>query len=401
MKILQYCQHVLGIGHFFRTLEICRALSDHEVVLVTGGARIDIHLPSHIQEVSLPSLLMDQGFKNLLTGEKRASVLEVKQERRRTLFKIYKETAPDIFMIELYPFGRSAFSFEIDPILKGIHYHLLKPARVVCSLRDTLVDNKKYAASYEARVVASLNRYFDALLVHADPSLLKLDETFAHVNAITLPVVYTGFVTPAPPAGARAKLRRNLGIKDTVPLIVASLGGGRVGESLLEAVIKAFTSLSSLNRGFLQVFAGPLMDPIEFSRIEGYSNERIGVVRFTPDFLSYLAAADLSVSMAGYNTCMNILAAGVPALVWPFSQNREQRLRAERLAAAGSLKVLSEKDINPGSLAVLIEKMLSQPAPPKSPVDLNGAANTAKWLRKWMKVEKGSGAGGRGSEINS
>ena len=249
MRILQYCQHVLGIGHFFRTLEICRALSDHEVVLVTGGARIDINLPGHIQEVSLPSLLMDKEFKNLLTGEKKNSVPEIKQERRRALFKLYKETAPDLFMIELYPFGRGAFSFEIDPVLKGIRYGILKPARVVCSLRDILVDKKKYTPSYEARVVASLNRYFDALLIHADPALLKLDETFSRVNAVTIPVVYTGFVTPAPPAGARAKLRKKLGIKDTEPLIVASLGGGRVGEALLEAVIKAFKHLEFAKQG--------------------------------------------------------------------------------------------------------------------------------------------------------
>ena len=396
MRILQYCQHVLGIGHFFRTLEICRALSDHEVVLVTGGARIDINLPGHIREVSLPSLLMDKEFKNLSTGEKENSVLEIKQERRRALFKLYKETAPDLFMIELYPFGRNAFSFEIEPVLKGIRYKILKPARVVCSLRDILVDKKKYTPSYEARVVASLNCNFDALLIHADPALLKLDETFSRVNAITIPVVYTGFVTPAPPADARAKIRKKLGIKDAQPFIVASLGGGRVGEALLEAVIKAFKHLGSLNRGCLQVFAGPLMNPKKFKRIEGYSDERIHVARFTPDFLSYLAAADLSVSMAGYNTCMNILAAGVPALVWPFSQNREQRLRAERLASAGSLKVLSENDINPDRLAVIMEKSLSQPARVESPVDLNGAINTAKWIADWMKDEKGSGAGDRG-----
>jgi predicted glycosyltransferase len=67
---------------------------------------------------------------------------------------------------------------------------------------------------------------------------------------------------------------------------------------------------------------------------------KILVSRFTPDFLSYLEAADLSVSMAGYNTCMNILAAKTPAIVWPFSQNREQRLRAERLAQKAPFTVL-------------------------------------------------------------
>ena len=45
MKIVYYCQHVLGLGHFFRTLEICRALEGHEVILVSGGPRLDAALP--------------------------------------------------------------------------------------------------------------------------------------------------------------------------------------------------------------------------------------------------------------------------------------------------------------------------------------------------------------------
>ena len=64
--------------------------------------------------------------------------------------------------------------------------------------------------------------------------------------------------------------------------------------------------------------------------------------RFTNEFLSFLAAADLSISMAGYNTCMNVLAAGVTALVWPFGQNREQRLRGEKLAALEAVTLVSD-----------------------------------------------------------
>lgn len=399
MKILHYCQHVLGIGHFFRTLEICRALSDHEVVLVTGGAAVDIDLPQHIREVSLPSLSMDRDFKTLLTGKKRYSIREIRKKRRQALFKIYKETVPDIFMIELYPFGRRAFSFEIDPVLKGIQYELLKPARVVCSLRDILVDKKKLTPSYEARVVDSLNRYFDALLIHADPALLKLNETFGSLDAINIPVVYTGFVTPAPPSGARERLRKKLGIADNERLLIVSLGGGRVGETLPAAAIEAFKLLNLPQRSFLQIFAGPLMDPVKFKHLKEYSVENINVARFTPDFLSYLAAADLSISMAGYNTCMNILAAGVPALVWPFSQNREQRMRAERLAQVGCLKVLTDEDMDPDRLAAIMDDMLSRPKRTKNPVDLNGANQTARWLEEWIRTEKGSRVGDRGTGI--
>ena len=102
--------------------------------------------------------------------------------------------------------------------------------------------------------------------------------------------------------------------------------------------------------------------------------------RFTPDFLSFLDAADLSVSMAGYNTSMNIMAAGTPALVRPFAQNREQRLRAERLARLGGLQILSDKDLDPERLAGLMRRMLEEKERPGGVIDLDGAEKTAAWV---------------------
>ena len=102
--------------------------------------------------------------------------------------------------------------------------------------------------------------------------------------------------------------------------------------------------------------------------------------RFTPDFLAFLDAADLSVSMAGYNTSMNIMAAGTPALVWPFAQNREQRLRAERLARLGGLQILSDKDLDPEQLAGLMTRMLKEKERPAGAIDLDGAEKTAAWV---------------------
>ena len=70
MKIVLYCQNLVGIGHYLRSLEICRALRGHEVILVTGGPPIDIPPPDHVREVRLPGLTMDFGFKNLVSVDK-------------------------------------------------------------------------------------------------------------------------------------------------------------------------------------------------------------------------------------------------------------------------------------------------------------------------------------------
>ena len=379
MKIIYYCQHVLGIGHFFRSLEICKAFAGHEVILVTGGSRVSAPLPSHVREMHLPELMMNQEFSILYSPEEGKSVDQVMQERQQLLFHLFETEAPDLFILELYPFGRKAFQFEIAPILEGIRRGDLPPSRVICSLRDILVE-KKNQPVYEARVIDSLNRYFDALLIHADPHVLKLDETFSRMKDITVPIVYTGFVTPKPAPDAGATLRRQLGIDQGEKLIVASAGGGSVGNILLEAAVEAFYIMNTPAPSRLHVFTGPFLGEDAFDRLQKRPDRRVRILRFTPDFLSYLAASDLSVSMAGYNTCMNIAAAHVPSLVWPFPQNREQGLRAARLAQLGILQVLTDEELHPWRLSAIMERCLSFRVRSNADIDLNGAEHTVRWL---------------------
>ena len=377
MKIVFYCQHVLGLGHFFRTHEICEKLKDHDVILVSGGDRPDLPLPGNVRELRLPGLMMDKDFKNMFSTEKGKHIDVVKEERQKMLFRLFEETSPDVFMIELYPFGRKAFRFELDPILESIHDSSLAPCRVVCSLRDILVE-KENAASHEEGAVTRLNRYFDTVLVHSDPKVLKLDATFSRLDDISIPIVYTGFVTPKPMPGSGQNFRTRLGIGDSDCFVVASAGGGKVGGELLAAAAKAFALLPGNCR--LQIFTGPFLDDPSFFELKSFENPAIWVDRFTPDFLSFLDAADLSVSMAGYNTSMNLMAAGTPALVWPFAQNREQRHRAERLARLGGLHILSDKDLDPERLAGLMTRMLKQKKRSAGAIDLNGAEKTAAWV---------------------
>jgi predicted glycosyltransferase len=385
MKIVLYCQNLVGVGHYLRSLEICQALKGHEVFFVTGGPPIDMSPPNHVREVRLPGLTMDFGFKNLISTDTNLSVDQVKKVRQRSLIDLFKKEAPVVFIVELFPFGRSAFNFELEPVFKGVRNGDFSTSHVVCSLRDILVE-KRDPVAYEQRVVGVLNSYFDALLVHSDPSLIKLQETFSRVDDITVPIVYTGFITPKPSPDARSRLRRELGLQDNDKLVVASSGGGKVGFRLLETVAHAFRLMEKEGPIHLIVFTGPFIKDEAFQRLQAFSIDRMQVFRFTPDFVSYLAAADLSVSMAGYNTCMNILATGVQAIVWPYARNREQGLRADLLSRMEALTVIKENDLQPVRLAALMDKALAGRSKPGLSINLEGAENTVSWLQSGMET---------------
>ncbi|MGB5985582.1 MAG: glycosyltransferase [Desulfobacterales bacterium] len=383
MKIIVYCQHVLGLGHFFRTLEICKALKDHQVILVTGGEPVDVSLPAHMREVRLPALMMDAEFSELYAVDPTDDLKTLQRGRLKHLAQLFRQEKPDIFWVELYPFGRKAFRFELDPLLQGVRRGILPPCRVICSLRDILVE-KPDPEAYAQRVLTVLNREFQALLVHADPRIVRLEETFPWVSQIQIPLVYTGFVAPAAPWGAPQVARHRLGLSASRPLVVASAGGGQVGGALLAATIAGFKRLQGQTQAHLEVFTGPYLDSKTFDEFAGQQSESIRVRRFTADFPALLRAADLSVSMAGYNTCMNLVAAGIPALVYPFAQNHEQRLRSEKIAQTAPWQVLSEDDLSAPRLAELMARGMAAPRNLDLAIALNGAGDSARWLAEWV-----------------
>jgi len=379
MKLIYYCQHIWGVGHFFRALEICRALAGHDVILVTGGPQVDVPLPAHVREFHLPGLMTDRNYGGLFPVDGSRSLEDVRSERRRRLQALFQREAPAVTVIELYPFGRKAFRFELDPILRDIRRGDLPPSRVYCSLRDILVE-KTDPEAYEKRVVRTLNKGFDGLLVHADPRLVTLDDSFSRVGDLQIPVIYTGYVARRPSTETGARRSRRPGIDEDEYRIVASAGGGKAGIVLLEPLLQCVTQFDSGRRIRLRVFTGPFMPAEEFARLQSFAGDRIQVERFSTEFLSILTEVDLSISMAGYNTCMNILATAVRALVWPYPGDREQGLRARKLAEYGVVRVLSESELQPVRLAAAIQRRLQDEPFARSPVDLNGAERTAQWL---------------------
>jgi len=228
MKIVFYCQYVWGMGHLFRSVELARAFSDHHVILIAGGREVDVELPGHVTLVRLPGLYMDEQFTALMAEDADRSVEFIQHQRKEILISLFERQRPDVFMIELYPFGRTAFGFELQPLLDEIRQGRFGDMKVVCSLRDILVEKKKQHV-YEERVLNILHTYFDLLLVHSDDRLLTLDETFSRMDDIRIPTVYTGFVSPKANPAAGRQMRRELGIGTDEKLIVVSAGAGDPG----------------------------------------------------------------------------------------------------------------------------------------------------------------------------
>ncbi|MEL6455068.1 MAG: glycosyltransferase, partial [Cyanobacteria bacterium J06623_5] len=228
---------------------------------------------------------------------------------------------------------------------------------------------------------------FDQLLIHGDPTLHPLEESFGRIGDLHCLVNYTGYVVQKQKQ-TRLTIADRIALEKKEPMILVSVGGGRFGHELLESVVKTAEILADKIPHQIQMFTGPFMPEDKFWNLKQAAQDakNLHIHRYTPNLLAYMEKAALSISMAGYNTTMNVLTTGVQAMMLPFIGNddQEQTMRVERLSQRGSIRRLYPEDLQPEALAIAVLSQLNQSSTPIS-VDLKGVQKTAEHLRNLVE----------------
>ncbi|MBW4673958.1 MAG: glycosyl transferase [Desmonostoc geniculatum HA4340-LM1] len=385
-RLMFYCQHILGMGHLVRSREIVRGLTkDFQICFINGGEIIQgFEIPAGVEVINLPAIKTDAEFTELEVVNDAFSLNEVKEIRKNKLLEIFNEFQPDILMIELFPFGRKRFCFELIPLLELAKSNK-NSTKIISSLRDIVVTKQEKQAKHEEKVCNLINKYFDMLLVHSDPNFVPLEETFSRVNDLKCELYYTGYVVQEPPTNPTFTDEDREIIKSEKPLILVSVGGGRFGHELLDCVVRTAPLLENRLPHNIQVFTGPFIPDSKFKELQALARDskNIYIRHYTPYLLNYMKKAELSINMSGYNTTMNILTTGVRAMILPFTGNedREQTMRAEKLSELGIIKLISPHELQPDYLAIKMINYLKE-KPNKISVDFAGVQTTANLLKK-------------------
>lgn len=370
-RALLHVQHLLGVGHLRRTLTLARALAEAGVdtVVASGGFPVPILLTSDlaapgVRFVQLPAArAADATFKTLLDAGDRPVDDAWRAARRDALLALFAEVDPTILVIELYPFGRRLLRFELEPLLDAARGRPRRPL-VACSLRDIL---HPPAAERVDGIVARVTQDFDLVLVHGDPDLIPLDLSFPAIERIRDRIRYTGYLTDRlPPASGEAA-------------VVVSCGGGAVGEPLLHTALAARPLTRYRDRPW-RILVGHNLGEQAFAQLRHTAPPGVTVERARTDFPALLPNALCSVSQAGYNTAIEVLAARTPAVFVPFADEGEveQILRCQALAARDLCRWVAPDALSAASLAEAIDT--ARRPPEDISVNLSGGPESARLL---------------------
>ena len=385
-----YCQYLAGMGHLVRSTEIVRSLmKDFDVYFINGGQLVPgFELPNVVEVINLPALRMENEELKVVDGFK--DIDEVKEERKNQLIAACDRIQPDCLITECFPFSKQKLVYELVPLLDHAKASEHSP-KIICSLRDIIMtQNMKMKARLkkEEKVCKLINKYYDLVLFHSDSKVQQLEECFPRVNDLNCEVYYTGYVAQSPQENPTPTAEDIANLNRGEPMIVASVGGGRYGYELLNAIVEASSILENSLPHKIHAFAGPFMPDDEFLLLQKSVATKSNVIlrRYTSQLLAYLNRAELSISLAGYNTTMNILRTGVRSLIFPAPseyQSGEQSIRAQKLEKLGVVDIIRPDDLTPENLAQKVIACLTK-KPALHSFDLQGAQKASSRLKELL-----------------
>lgn len=379
-RVFFYVQHLLGIGHLRRAATLARALvaGGLDVLLVSGGAPVQgLALGSARFHQLPPVRAADESLRDLARVDDGPFDESFRRERVEILLKLLRSEAPDIVLTEQFPFGRTRLRFELVPLLEACETP--RPL-IVCSVRDVVRRSTK--PERVAETVQLIERFFDAVLIHADPALIPFERSFAGWDRIKSRAFYTGYVSERDLAPQTQDTQR----QDTPRQgeVVVSVGGGAAGAPLLRAAVAARPKTALADRTWRLLVGENLPEAQRSSLVAGPG---IVVEPARSDFTTLLGNAVLSISQAGYNTTIETLSLADRAVLVPFGTEREteQADRAQLLAARGMVATVPPGTLSPQSLADAVGRALAGPSLKSfPPCDMNGGPASAALLHRLL-----------------
>ena len=364
-RILLYSHDTFGLGHLRRTLalagQFARDLPHAHQLLLTGSMVAGaFSLPPRLDLVKLPALSKRSDGRY----QARALPLSLGQTiawREQMILQAVQAFEPDLVLVDKTPAGVGG---ELLPTLDYLKTRRPQ-TRLVLGMRDIEDDPATTLAEWESSETARLqSEVYDAILFYGERRVFDPVREYEMSPQAAAKMVECGYLGQTPRVRPREVVRRELGA-DGMPLLVVTAGGGGDGYPLIKTFLELASAAPALKDMYSLVVTGPLMTADKRLLLEQTArNDHVTLVEFTPDILSYVAAADLVVSMAGYNTVCENLSLGVRSLFVPRVRPRsEQAIRATRLARLGLAHVLMPDELTEASLESAIKATLAAPLP--------------------------------------
>lgn len=348
-NILMYSHDTYGLGHIRRTMAIANHLRDANtnVLILTGSPLAGrFKFPEQVDFVRIPGMIKrtNEEYQSLSIRIDPEQALSI---RTNIILATAKTFQPDLFIVDKEPLGLKK---EVLPTLEWFKAEDTA-TKTILGLRDILDDSEVIQNDWrEKNVYTYLDRLYDEIWVYGNKYIYNPIEMYQIPPKIHERVKFTGYIPrKAFPPGTRARVRKRYRIMDDDKFIVVTTGGGGDGFEVVDHFLEMHNYYPTTLPFKSMIITGPFMPKRTREDIKKRAKKfGIKTIPFHSRLEELMVAADLVVSMGGYNTICEILTHQTPALIIPRETPRqEQLIRARHLKGEGLLDFIPWTEVTP------------------------------------------------------
>ncbi len=357
-----YSHDTYGLGHIRRTMSIAGHLRAEDVnVLILTGSPIAgrFSFPENVDFVRIPGMIKktNDEYQSLSIRIDPEHALNI----RKSIIQATAETfAPDLFIVDKEPLGLKK---EVLPTLQWLKENS-PGTRTILGLRDIMDDRDTVRADWQHKgVYTHLQELYSEIWVYGRRDIYDAVQEYAIPDAIRKKIVFTGYLARRVASGKTIKrTRKKFCVGPEEKMIVVTTGGGGDGYQLLDTYLRMYENANVPDCKSILV-TGPFM-PLEQRRqiAKRARPFKIKVRPFYPRMEELFGAADLVVSMGGYNTMCEILSQKTVSLIIPRDTPRqEQLIRAQALKKKHLIDCIPWNSLSWEKLQEKVSLLLEQP----------------------------------------
>ncbi len=362
-RLLIYSQDGFGLGHMRRTNSIARQFTQahpEACVLTLSDSPIGqlFETANNQDFVKLPSIVK-KGPGNWGAVKLPMPFDDVLAMRKSLIRSTALCFQPDLLLVDHMPHGAMG---ELIPTLEALK-DKNRGTKVILGLRDILDAPEVIRRRWQTEgAYDAIDKYYDQVLVYGMQEVYDVARQYHFKPKVNRMLHYCGYVCTQASSryAARARTQSLANTKTGTRLILVMAGGGADAYPMMRSVIDALPLVLAHQSCVVKLITGPFMPAEQRHDLEGRGRGLpVRVKNTVSDILSYLDAADLAISMAGYNSTVEILNSGKPAILIPRAgPSAEQRTRARLFADRGWIEFIDPDEVTPDRLSQAVLKNL-------------------------------------------
>lgn len=317
----------VGIGHASRDLALAEYMkkNGHTVEFASYGSGLKYLNEYDFRTYSLPEMNFEGENGNINVEESIKQSKDIPFTFIKSMYeeaKIIKKSKPDIVICD------SHYSMPITAKFLHVPCYIITNDLTFGFSQNTHMKSIQYFEKSIRRFIIEITKSCKKIMIPDVPGVIEIPVELKSKTEYIGPLLHHDVNE----IKTKEELRNKHNISNDETVIVVTIGGSEFGKVLIKDICQIS---QDIHADKIIIFTGLEVNSKEF---ENFDKTKVIIKQFTYNLVEWMKMSDLTITLAGHTTSMELLSIRQPNVMLPIKNHVEQERNAQRMSNYGITK---------------------------------------------------------------